>query len=55
VKAYLSILRLRFAVQLQYRAAAAASLFTNFFFGFVRIMVFMAFYASSTQSQPLSL
>lgn len=54
IKAYLAILKLRFAVQLQYRAAAAASLFTNFFFGFVRIMVFMAFYSSSTQAQPLS-
>jgi len=55
LKAYLSIVKLRFAVQLQYRAAAAASLATNFFFGFVRVMVLMAFYASSTQTQPMSL
>ncbi|MEK7353224.1 MAG: ABC transporter permease, partial [Chloroflexota bacterium] len=55
MKAYLSILRLRFAVQLQYRAAAAAGFFTQFFFGFVRVMVFHAFYASSSVAQPMSL
>jgi ABC-2 type transport system permease protein len=55
LKAYLAIIKLRFIVQLQYRAAAAAALFTNYFFGFVRVMVFHAFYASSTVTQPLSL
>ena len=55
MKAYLSIIKLRFAVQLQYRAAAAAAFFTNFFFGFVRVMVYHAFYASSQVVQPLSL
>ena len=42
-------------MQLQYRAAAAAAFFTNFFFGFVRVMVFQTFYATSTILQPLSL
>jgi ABC-2 type transport system permease protein len=55
LKAYLSIVRLRFAVQLQYRAAAAAAFFTNFFFGIVRVMVYHAFYASTTAPQPLTL
>ena len=55
MKPYFSILKLRFAVQLQYRAAAAAGLFTQFFFGFIRVMVFHAFYASSTVAQPFSL
>ena len=32
-----------------------AGLFTQFFFGLVRIMVFQAFYASSTMVQPLTL
>jgi ABC-2 type transport system permease protein len=45
---------MRFAVQLQYRAAAAAAFFTQLFFGFVRVMVFQAFYASSTSVQPIS-
>jgi ABC-2 type transport system permease protein len=55
VRAYFSIFKLRFAVQLQYRAAAFASFVTNFFFGLVRVMVFQAFYASSLQVQPLTL
>jgi ABC-2 type transport system permease protein len=52
---YLAIIRLRFAVQLQYRAAAFAALFTNYFFGFVRVMVYIAFYASTNAPQPLTL
>lgn len=55
VKPYFSIFRLRFSVQLQYRAAAFAELFTNYFFGLVRVMVFLAFYASSNAPQPLTL
>ncbi len=55
MRAYLSIIRLRFAVQLQYRAAAFAAGFTNYFFGFIRVMVYIAFYASSTVPQPLTL
>jgi ABC-2 type transport system permease protein len=55
LKAYLSIIKLRFAVQLQYRAAAAAGLFTQLFFGFVRVMVFHAFYLSTDVIQPMSL
>ncbi|MBN2238500.1 MAG: ABC-2 family transporter protein [Dehalococcoidales bacterium] len=55
MKAYLSVIRIRFAVQLQYRAAAAAGFFTQLFFGFFRIMVFTAFYASSSAVQPISL
>jgi ABC-2 type transport system permease protein len=55
MKAYISIFRLRVAVQLQYRAAAAAAFFTQLFFGFIIVMVFHAFYAASTRSQPMSL
>ena len=55
LNAYLSIARMRFAVQLQYRAAALAAFFTNFFFGFVRVMVYLAFYAYSAAAQPLTL
>ena len=55
IKAYLAILKLRFAVQLQYRAAAFAGFFTQFFFGFIRVMVFHAFYATSAAAQPMSL
>lgn len=55
MSAYLSIFKLRLAVQLQYRAAAAASFFTQLFFGFIIVMVFHAFYAASTKTQPMSL
>ncbi|OGN89623.1 MAG: hypothetical protein A2Z74_02740 [Chloroflexi bacterium RBG_13_46_9] len=55
MRAYLSIIKLRFAVQLQYRAAAAAGFFTQLFFGLVRVMVFHAFYLSTTVMQPMSL
>jgi ABC-2 type transport system permease protein len=53
--AYLAIFKLRFALQLQYRAAALASFITNLFFGLIRVMVYQAFYASTLQSQPLTL
>jgi ABC-2 type transport system permease protein len=55
LNAYLSIFKLRLAVQLQYRAAAAAAFFTQFFFGMIIIMVYHAFYASSDVVQPMSL
>jgi ABC-2 type transport system permease protein len=55
MKAYLSIFKLRFALQLQYRAAAFAGFTTQFFFGFVRVMVYRAFYFAGTAAQPQSL
>jgi len=55
LNAYISIIKLRFAVQLQYRAAAAAAFFTQFFFGLFIVMVFHAFYASSNMVQPMTL
>ncbi len=55
MRAYLSVFRLRFAVHLQYRAAAAAGFFTQLFFGFIIVMVYRAFYASSTAVPPMSL
>ena len=55
MKAYLTIAKMRFAVQLQYRAAAAAGFFTQLFFGFIKVMVFHGFYASTSVVQPISL
>lgn len=40
---------------LQYRVPAIAGIFTQFFFGFVRIMVFWSFYSSVNTAQPMSL
>jgi ABC-2 type transport system permease protein len=55
VNGYLAIVAARFRTLLQYRTAALAGLFTQLFFGFVRIAIFSAFYAASPSSQPMSL
>jgi ABC-2 type transport system permease protein len=51
---YLAILSSRFRTLLQYRSAAFAGVATQVFFGLVRMMIFEAFYRSSTISQPMS-
>ena len=52
---YLAIFSARFRALLQYRAAALAGLATQVFWGFVRVMIFTAFYAMSTGPQPMTL
>ncbi|QHT62006.1 ABC transporter permease [Paenibacillus lycopersici] len=54
-KAYLSVFRLRVSTGLQYRTAALAGIGTQFFFGFVFIMVFEAFYAHTVNQPPMTL
>ena len=54
MKAYLTVLGARFKSLLQYREAALAGFGTQAFWGFIRTMIFSAFYASSTQTQPMS-
>jgi ABC-2 type transport system permease protein len=54
MKPYLSILVSRFQTLLQYRAAAAAGVVTQIFWGIVRMMIFDAFYRSSSMPQPLT-
>jgi len=52
---YRAVLAARFRVLLQYRAAALAGFVTQVFWGFIRVMVFEAFYRSSTAaSQPMT-
>lgn len=55
MRAYWSIVRMRFIALLQYRAAAAAGVFTQLFFGFVMIYVMREFFFSSPGDQPLTL
>jgi ABC-2 type transport system permease protein len=55
VRPYLAIFGARFRALLQYRAAALAGLATQVFWGFVRVMIFTAFYAASTGPQPMTL
>lgn len=55
MKCYLAYFKLRFITSLQYRAAAWAGIATQVFFGFVFIMVYMAFYESGSKSLPMEL
>jgi len=55
IKAYFSVFRLRLITGLQYRAAALAGIATQFFWGFMHIMVYEAFYENAMGTQPISL
>ena len=55
MKQYLSFFKLKFAVGLQYKAAALAGISTQIFFGLVYIMVYIAFYRSGTTDTGISL
>lgn len=55
IRPYLAILSARFRMMLQYRAAAVAGLWTQFFFGITLIMIYEAFYRSSSVTQPITL
>ncbi|TBL78322.1 ABC transporter permease [Paenibacillus thalictri] len=52
---YLSVWKLRFLTGLQYRTAALAGLATQLFFGFIFIMIYVAFYSQSTVNPSISL
>ena len=53
--AYLSYFKLRFITGLQYRTSALAGIITQIFFGFVFIMVYLAFYESNSSDTPMNL
>lgn len=55
MRAYLSVFRLRLINGMQYRIAALAGIATQFFWGFMIIMVYEAFYANSTGTQSITL
>lgn len=54
MKKYMSFFRLRFAMGIQYRAAALAGIVTQFFWGFMEIMAFHAFYETGAEAFPMS-
>lgn len=54
MKAYLSILSARFRTLIQYRAAAFAGFITQLFWGFIKLMILLAFYESTSTKQPIS-
>ncbi|NJJ40833.1 ABC transporter permease [Paenibacillus apii] len=55
MRMYLSVAKLRFVTNLQYRTAAFAGIVTQLFFGFIFIMVYVAFYSRSSAVPPMSL
>ena len=55
MKAYITYFKLKFISSLQYRSAAWAGIATQFFFGFVYIMVYVAFYESGGKHLPMEL
>jgi ABC-2 type transport system permease protein len=55
VKPYLAIVAVRFQMLLQYRAAAFAGFATQLFWGLIKVMVFVAFFESTTTAQPMTL
>jgi ABC-2 type transport system permease protein len=54
MRAYGAVLGARFRTLLQYRAAAVAGFGTQLFWGLIRVMIFEAFYRSSTAPQPMA-
>ena len=55
MRSYWAIITARFRMLLQYRMAAVAGLGTQLFWGLMRVMIFTAFYHSTTKAQPMSL
>ena len=55
MKKYLSFFRMRFLMGLQYRAAAAAGVVTQFTWGFMELLVFRAFYQADASAFPMPL
>jgi ABC-2 type transport system permease protein len=55
IKAYSSLFVARFALLLQYRAAAFAGIATQVFWGAVKVMVLAAFFQHSKTAQPMTL
>ena len=53
MKKYLSFFRMRFLMGLQYRAAAAAGVVTQFTWGFMELLVFRAFYQADASAFPM--
>ncbi len=55
MNAYFSIFRIRLITGIQYRIAAFAGIFTQFFWGFLFAMIYEAFYDNVTVVPPISL
>lgn len=54
MKSYITLIKMRFILLLQYRAAAFAGICTQVLFGFVRVMILIAFFSNGGE-YPLNL
>ncbi len=54
MKKYISFFRLRFVTGIQYRAAAAAGVATQFAWGLMYVLIFWAFYESGSERFPMT-
>ncbi len=54
MKVYFNLFKLKLINMLQYRAAAISGIFTQLFFGFVFILVYLAFYNSNSAGAPMT-
>lgn len=54
-KSYLSLFKIKFISSLQYRAAAISGSITQIVFGFIFIMVYLAFYESNDTTYPMQI
>lgn len=55
MRGLISLFKLRFMLNLQYRAAALAGVFTQIFFGLVMVMIYDAFFEQATATMPMTL
>lgn len=55
MNAYYELFKMQLLKGLQYRVAAFAGVLTQFFWGFMYIMIYEAFYKSTSIAQPISL
>ncbi len=55
MKLYFAILSARMRVLVQYRMAALAGFVTQLFWGLIRMMIFIAFYESTTKEMPMTM
>ena len=54
MKAYLSVFRMRWKMELQYRGAVLGGVICQMFFGLILVALYRALYAGKPQSMPLS-
>ena len=52
---YISLVKMRFINGVQYRAAAAAGIVTQFAFGFMFISLYLAFYRTNPSAFPMEI